>query len=323
MGLAAALLLLAGGAIAFAGGALNGPGAEPGSSGAPLAAPQIIAPDQLLTRAATLDLTLLRPTGLDPTVDYTLLITVNGETERERPLPQQEQFTVGGIVLAEGENNIRAALVDGTGVGASSPALIVTRDSTAPVIRVTRPVAGATVYTASYSMRGRTEAGATLEVVDVASGAQLKTIVEDDGRFAADLALVLGDNQLLVSSRDAAGNTASTHVVIRRADSLAALTLTVSDDQLKAVDLPQRLVATAFIQDERGQPVDGAEVTFSVSPPNATTITYRTLSVAGEAQWPELDIASADDPHGSWLVTVLAVLPSGTELRANKSLSVR
>jgi hypothetical protein len=64
-------------------------------------------------------------------------------------------------------------------------------------------------------------------------------------------------------------------------------------------------------------------VTFSVSPPNATTMTYRTASVAGQAQWPELDIASADDPLGSWLVTVLVELPSGLELRANKSISVR
>lgn len=289
----------------------------------PLPAPQILAPEQALTRESTVDLTLLRPTGLGPATDYTLRITVNGATERERPLPNQEQFIVAGVALAEGENSIRAALLIDGAVGATSPAITVTRDTTPPVIRVTRPEPGATVYSDGLVMRGRTEAGASLIVVDVASQTELATAVDADGRFSTQLTLALGDNQLLLSSRDPAGNTASTHFSITRADSLAALTLTVSDDRLKAEDLPQRLVATAHIQDERGLPVDGAQVTFSVSPPNATTITYRTTSVAGQAEWPELDIASADDPLGSWLVTVLVELPSGMELRANKSISVR
>jgi hypothetical protein len=317
-------LVLGGGAIVFAGGALNAPANQgPGSNSVSLPAPQIIAPASLLTRDATIDLTLLRPTGLDAARDYTLRIIINGATERERPLPAQEQFIVAGVALAEGENSIRAAIVGGAGPGATSPAITVTRDTTAPVIRVTRPEPGTTVYSATFSMRGRTEAGATLDVVDVATGATLTTSVEPDGRFSTELTLALGDNALLLSSHDTAGNAASTNIVINRADSLAALTLTVSDDRLKAADLPQRLVATVHIQDERGQPVDGAPVTFSVSPPNATTITYRTTSVAGQAEWPELDIASADDPLGSWLVTVLVELPSGMELRANKSISVR
>jgi hypothetical protein len=317
-------LVLAGGAIVFAGGALNAPGSQsPGSSSVPLPAPQILAPEQLLTRENSIDLTLLRPTGLDGASDYTLRITVNGETERERPLPAQEQFVIAGVALAEGENSIRAALVGDAGVGATSPAITVTRDTAAPVIRVTRPEPGTTVYSATFSMRGRTEAGATLDVVDVATGAALETSIDPDGRFSTELTLALGNNALLLSSRDPAGNTASTNIVINRADSLAALTLTVSDDRLKAEDLPQRLVATVYIQDERGQPVDGAQVTFSVSPPNATTITYRTTSAAGQAEWPELDIASADDPLGSWLVTVLVELPSGMTLRANKTVNVR
>lgn len=322
--MAIALLVLAGGAIVFAGGALNAPGRQsPGSSSVPLPAPEILAPQQLLTREDSIDLTLLRPTGLDARSDYTVRITVNGDTERERPLPAQEQFVIAGVALAEGENSIRAALVGDAGVSATSPAITVMRDTTAPVIRVTRPEPGTTVYSATFSMDGRTEAGATLDVVDVATGAALEVSIDPDGRFSTELTLALGDNALLLSSRDPAGNTASTNIVINRANSLAALTLTVSDDRLKAGDLPQRLVATAYIQDERGQPADGAEVTFSVSPPNATTITYRTTSVAGQAEWRELDIASADDPLGSWLVTVLIELPSGMELRANETVNVR
>ncbi len=322
--MAGALLLLVGGSIALASGALNAPrGAGTSASNLPLPAPAILTPAQTVTRDAAIDLTLLRPTGLAAGSLYSVRVTVNGQPARERPLPEQEEFVVSGVALEEGDNNIRATLVGDAGVGETSAPLTITRDSTAPVIRVTRPAPGSTVYGGADTLRGRTEAGATLSVVDVASGKSFATTVDPDGRFTAELTLALGDNELLLSSRDLAGNVASTHVAINRADSLAALTLTVTADQLKAADLPQRLVATAFIQDERGQPVDGAEVTFSLSPPNATTMTYRTLSAAGSATWSELDIDSPDDPHGSWLVTVLAVLPSGTELRANKSLMVR
>ncbi len=325
MGLAFALLVLAGGAIVFAGGGLNGPDQKPGASGsgAPLPAPQILTPAEVLTRATAVDLTLTRPTGLDPATQYTVRITVNGATALERPLPAQEQFVVAGVPLSEGDNSIRAVLVDGAAVGATSAPLTITRDTTAPVIRVTRPEPDSTVYGEQVTLRGRTEAGATIAVTDVATGAALATSVDPDGRFTAQLTLALGDNQLQLSSRDPAGNEASTRITITRASSLALLTLTVSDDQLKAADLPQQLDATAFIADENGQPVDGAQVTFSLSPPNSTTLTYRTLSVAGRASWPGLEIASADDPVGSWLFTVLAVLPSGTELRANKSVNVR
>lgn len=325
MGLAFALLVLAGGAIVFAGGGLNAPGQKPGSdaSGVPLPAPQILTPDVVLTRATAVDLTLIRPSGLDPAVTYTVRITVNGNTAWERPLPQQEQFVVADVPLSEGENSMRAVLLNDAGLGATSAPLTITRDTTAPVIRVTRPEPGSTVYGEQDTLRGRTEAGATIAINDVATGAAIAASIDPDGRFTADLTLALGDNQLQLSSRDPAGNEASARITITRANSLAVLTLTVSDDQLKVADLPQQLEVTANIADENGQPVEGAQVTFSLSPPNATTLTYRTLSIAGKATWPDLEIASADDPLGSWLVTVLAVLPSGTELRANKFLTVR
>ena len=322
--MAGALLLLAGGAIVFAGGGLKPPDQGAGSSASivPLPAPQILAPAVTLTRDSSIDLTLIRPSGLEGTA-VTVRITVNGETAREEPLPEQEQFVVAGIALTEGDNSIRAALLEGPQMGATSAPLVITRDTTAPVIRVTQPEPGAPVYSDQDTLRGKTEAGATMDITDIATGSPIASTVDADGRFSADLTLALGDNQLLLSSRDPAGNLASAHITITRVDSLATLTLTVSGDQLKAADLPQRLVANAFIRDEHGQPVDGAQVTFSLSPPNATTLTYRTTSVAGEATWPEVDIAGVGDPLGSWLVTVLAVLPSDTELRASKAVTVR
>ncbi|HLB44923.1 MAG TPA: hypothetical protein VJK49_06005 [Candidatus Limnocylindrales bacterium] len=325
IGLAGALVVLVGGSIALASGALGPgtPGSGTQSSAAPLPAPTLLAPAATITSADTVDLTLIRPTGLATGEDYQVRIFVNGELERERPLPAQEQFQVTRIPLVEGDNVIRAALAGGGGQGQLSVSITIVRDDVPPVIRVFRPQPGSTIYTQTEVLRGRTESGASMSVTDVLSGQELETIVQPDGRFETRLALALGDTQLVLHSRDGAGNEASTRITMRRADSLAALTLTISAAELRMADLPQRLEARAIIQDERGQPVDGAAVTFSLSPPNAATMTYRTSSVAGRATWPEMDIANLDDPLGTWLVTVLAVLPSGAELRDDESLTVR
>src|SRR5689334_10400483 len=173
VGLAIALLVVAGGAIVFAGGGLNAPAHNPGSSGsfAALPAPQMLTPAVVLTRDSTIDLTVIRPSGLATGKNYTVRITVNGEKALEQPLPDQEQFVMAGVPLTEGENSIRAALLDASGIGATSAALIVTRDTTAPTIRVTRPEPGSTVYTAADTLRGRTEPGATIAVTDAAGEA--------------------------------------------------------------------------------------------------------------------------------------------------------
>lgn len=264
---------------------------------------------------------MTRPTGLPSDTDYVVRIYINDDLVRERPLPLQEQFMLTGVPLVEGENEISAALASGATEGARGPSLTIVRDTTAPVIRVTRPEPGATVYVASETLRGRTEAGATLTVTDSA-GREIETSVEADGRFEATLELDLGPNAVTLFSRDLAGNDASTRVTFTHIESLASLTLVVSARQLKASELPERLEATAIIADERGRSVDGAEVTFSLSPPNATTMTYRTTSEGGRARWPSLEIRSVDSPLGTWLVTVLAVLPSGTELRDDESVIV-
>jgi hypothetical protein len=319
------MLLLVGGAMAFAGGAL-GPGASgPGAAATttPLPAPALLAPAQTLTRAVRMDVTLTRPTGLAAGTDYLVRLYVNDELARERSLPRQEQFVIPDVPLSEGENAIRATLSRDGEEGAPGAALTIVRDTTAPLIRVTRPEPGSTVYSAAETLRGRTEAGATLTVTRTDTGQELETSVSLDGRFEAALALDLGATALTLYSVDPAGNAASTRLTIERAESLAVVTLTVSADKLKVAELPQRLGATAVIADERGDAVEGAEVTFSLSPPNAPTMTYRTTSIDGRARWPDLEIEGIGSPVGTWLVTVLAVLPSGAELRDDESVVVR
>jgi hypothetical protein len=197
-----------------------------------------------------------------------------------------------------------------------------TPDHQAPSIRVTEPTADQTIYTSSVMLRGRTEAGANLDVLDEASNEHLPVQVDPDGRFTATIPLEVGHNWLTLTSKDQAGNVGHERVDLVRTASAASIELLVDATKVDFASLPQQIPVSATITDDLGNPADGTPVTFSVSPPNAATITYATTSDHGHASWPDLTVN--DDPQsvGQWLVTVLAQLPSGNELRGNASFKV-
>lgn len=313
-------MLLIGGSIAFAGGALN----DHARNTAPRATPPppppltLIAPRVAITRADRLDLTVVVPVGLRQDQGYRVRVYVNGERVRERDLPTADRFVLEGVPLARGENSIRASLVGAGGESERSAAVSVVRDDEAPVIRISQPAAGAPVYARQVTLLGRTEPGATISITDVAAGDELDAALQADGRFSAELTLAMGSNRFVLSSVDTAGNRSSTRLTITRADSAASLTLAISPEEVVAADLPAQVTLTAVVRDEQGRLVEGATVTFSVSPPDRETTTYRAMTAAGRARWSGLTLDPGDAP-GTWLVTASATLPSGEELRQDGS----
>ena len=275
-----------------------------------------------MTRAATIDL-VVSPSGLRNDPAYRLRVFVNDELERELRLPDERQFEVPGLPLSEGDNTVRAALVGAGGQSELSAPVSVFRDTMAPVIRVFSPRRSELVYAANEVLRGRTEPGATLSVTNGGQSGEISASVADDGRFEAPLSLEIGTNRLVLRSVDRAGNSASVRITIERDESQAGVDLAISTSDLTTAELPFDLEMEATVVDELGTPVDNAQVTFSLSPPNAATMTYVTSSAGGLAGWPGVEVAGGGEAVGTWLVTVLAVLPSGAELREDESFSVR
>lgn len=198
-----------------------------------------------------------------------------------------------------------------------------TPDNQAPHIEITQPAADETIYTDSVTLRGRTEAGADMDVLDEATSEHLPVQVDPQGRFAATIPLAVGHNWLTLTSHDQASNVGHLRVDLVRTASAAGIHLTVDPTRIDPASLPQQVQISAAITDDLGKPADNVPVTFSVSPPNAATMTYATNSVHGVASWPDLVIGKGSSSGGQWLVTVLADLPSGNELSANASVSVR
>ena len=320
-------MLLVGAGIAFASGALDGDeGTGDGAqrqTASPPPVPTLVAPDPALTSLAAIDVSGTVPTEGRRSTEYRLRIYVNDRFARERPLADEVTFTVSEVPLVEGENEITAALFDDGSEGGLSAPITIVRDSTPPAIRIARPEDDATVYGATETLRGRTQPGASLELSLVGSAEELTATVAGDGRFEALLPLQIGENVFVLRSQDQAGNEASTRLSVTRAMTLASLDLTVSLTELALTDLPATLDVVAHVRDELGQASDGAEVTFSLSPPNRGTTTYRATTAGGEAAWRDMVVAGDARAVGIWLVTVLVTLPSGEELRGDASFSVR
>ncbi len=144
------------------------------------------------------------------------------------------------------------------------------------------------------------------------------------GDFRRTIELELGPNAFVLRSRDAAGNVGSTRFEVTRATSLSSIVLTVSTEIVALSDLPATVGAVALVRDELGRAADNVPVTFSLSPPNRGTSTYRaTTSDGGRATWPNMVVTGDASATGAWLVTALATLPSGQELRGSASFTVQ
>jgi hypothetical protein len=326
---AAALVLVVGGAVAFASQSLNHSDAGTTKVAPPAPPPlTLLPPAAAVTRAGSVDLTAVAPANLRSDQSYQVRVFVNDQPTGRIDLPTNdgdgtgpygEQFTVADVPLAEGVNSIRVTLVGVGGESVPSSPVSVTRDDVAPVITIIAPTER--VYTDTDTLVGTTEPGADIEITD-ASGRAIDSSISVGGRFSADLTLRVGNNDLTIKSTDAAGNHAISHVTIVRAASAATIELTVAPTDIYAAQLPTTMDLTAVVRDEVGRPVaDGTQVVFGISPPDSETTTYTATTANGRAHFtgPSID---PGDAVGSWLVTALVTLPSGIELRDDASFSL-
>ncbi|HET6320352.1 MAG TPA: Ig-like domain-containing protein, partial [Chloroflexota bacterium] len=292
VGAALGLILLVGAGIAFASGALDRRDGAPDRPNGPLPSPPpaltLIAPETALTRLTTVDISGVLPPGVDHGAADGLRLFVNGRLERERAVPDGQTFTLRDVGLDEGENSIQAALFNAAGEGQLSAEISIVRDTTPPAIRISSPGADSTAYESSATLRGRTEPGASLEVQAERTGEKLDPNVGEDGIFETTLPLEMGNNTFTLRSVDAAGNRSSARLNVTRTIALSSITLSVSATELALRDLPETLEAVARVRNELGRASDGDEVTFSLSPPNRATSTYRTTTVNGQATWPNM-----------------------------------
>jgi hypothetical protein len=252
---------------------------------------------------------------------FRIRVYINGELLRERRLPRRDRFTLAPIGLQEGSNSITLAISGPSGESLHSAPIVIVRDSTAPAVSVSEPPGGA-IYAAVAVVRGTSEPGATLVLTNPANRAEVTQVVADDGTFEAQLPLAMGLNEIALVARDLAGNVGRATLALERREGSTTATLNLSRDHISLAALPVTLTLHARVLDPARQPIDGAEVTFSISPPGLPTQTFVGTTVAGQLVWGGVRISREGAQSGQGLVTMLVVLPSGESIQESAFFTI-
>jgi hypothetical protein len=143
--------------------------------------------------------------------DSTVRITVNETEQGETITASDGMFIFDGLQLDEGENSISAISSDAAGnISNPSRTLFITYDDQAPSLTITSPEDGATFYDTDRQVivAGETDEDARVRVKGFIAE------VDTEGNFAKPLQLVEGENEIIVTARDDAGNTTSASIKV-------------------------------------------------------------------------------------------------------------
>ena len=336
------VLVAIGGTLVLAAGALTNhkpassgsprPGASgsPGHSNQPSggisvpdAAPVISPPDSAVTKVASWTAEITIPTLSVRRQDLRLRVYRNGKQVLDLPVHKGSTMTVTNIRLKGGENTITAAFVGPGGVGPVSVPVTITLDKVAPGLRITAPADGAVINSPSAEVRGITEAGAAVTVLNASNSAKSEVTAAADGSFQTSIELGPGTNDLTVTAVDGAGNTATSSRSIVHGSGKADAQLTLSQDKFRLRRLPATFNVDLLVFDADGLAVDGAPVTFSLSPPGQPTSTYDATTDHGSASWLGITLPHDSTEVGTGFVTASLTLPDGTVLRNTVHFEVR
>ncbi len=272
-------------------------------------APTIKQPPEPYTTEPTVDLVVSVPEELQGDAAHRIRVYLqlpdqNPTAIKEVPLADAPS-TIVPVDLSDGPNDFTVTIV-GPG-GESDPSLSVryVLDNAPPKITITSPKNNAIVNRKAVEIKGKTQARTTLLARNAANGSSIVGTAESDGSFKLSLALAGGVNKITINGTDPAGNESEAVLTVKRGTGKLTVTLSASPYQIKRSKLPEPVTLTATVTDPDGKSIAGADVTFTLSMPGVTTLTYETKTNAdGKATFKTTVPKDADVGQGSATVLI-------------------
>ncbi len=268
----------------------NSPSPSPSEAIAPNA-PALTVPAESYTNQASVDLSGSVPATFAGQQDVTIRIyrqlpDQGPERLTEIPVGETPAFIVPGIELAKGRNDFTATLVSPGGESDPSAPITFILDTSKPKVTVTKPDNDAVVNGKTVTIVGKTQARSALVAKNLANNASVTGTAGDDGAFKLVLAVATGPNAIRITATDPAQNQAAVVINVNRGGGKLRAEITASRYQFFRKRLPADVTLTVEVTDPDGHPLDGATVTFQLTPPGVAPIT-RTLTTDGEgrARW--------------------------------------
>ena len=267
-------------------------------------APSLQQPVEPYTAEATVDLVVTVPSEVagDPASRIRVYLALKDGVPtpiQEAPLASTPQ-TVIPVELTKGINDFSVTIVGPGGESDPSPVVRYVLDQAAAKITIYSPKEGAVVNGAAVEINGKTQARATLIARNAANGSSVTGTAGTDGLFALSLALSTGVNEIAITGTDPAGNVKELILTVRRGSGELTAVLGASAYKLSVAKLPQDLTLTASASDPDGNPLVGADITFTLSIPGIPTVTADLKTdEAGRATFTTAVPQGADPGQGS------------------------
>ncbi len=254
-------------------------------------APTLSQPDEPYTNQPSIDLTGTVPAAYagQNGVSVRVYRSVEGGPQdqvAEIPVGSTPGFQVAQVKLGKGRNDFTATIAGPGGESAASKVVTYILDTVKPKITITKPAKNAVVNGTSVTIKGSTQPRSTVVARNLASNATVTVTAGDDGSFTLSIGLVAGSNSLQVTATDPAGNQNQAALSVSRGSGKLTSKLTMSDYSFRLSQLPASVTLTVTVTDPDGHPVDGATVTFTVTP-HGLAVIQRILTSDGEgiAKW--------------------------------------
>jgi hypothetical protein len=218
---------------------------------------------------------------------YTLRIDVTlpggAPTElKEVAVPATATFSIPGIGLVEGQNDLTVTLVGPDAESEPSAIVSYVLDTAPPEVHVTSPKEGATINREAADVEGRTQPLSKVVARNEANGATATATADDTGAFVLSVPIAEGPNGITVTARDPAGNAGSAVLTVRRGTGRLTAELTASTYRIAKGSLPEPLTVRVVVTDPDGVPLEGAEVLFTITVPGIPAIVPSAVTTGGD-----------------------------------------
>jgi hypothetical protein len=272
--------------------------------------PIITQPDPAYTNDAQINLRITVPAEVlgDPDAKIRIYLALQGLSAAPlQDVPIASSITVTAPVdLTKGRNDLTATIIRSGVESESSPVVTVYLDQTAPKVTVKSPKNGTTINDANLTLKGVTEAKATLVARNDADGVSVTVTAAGDGTFQLVLPLEPGTNAIHVDATDLAGNVSATDLSYVQGSGEMGVNLSASLYQISVSHPPSSLKLTAIVTDPDGAPLAGATAFFTLQIPGLGPISFSaTTGTDGRASFttPLIGKMTVGNGQGTVLIT--------------------
>ena len=286
-------------------GFIEGVTATPVPSATPVVAPRspsVASPSEPYTNQEQVDLAVTVDQAVAGDPDYQIRVYLALEDQPPAPIDQvpvaPTPTTIVPVTLTAGINDFTVTLLGPGGESEQSPLVRYVLDTNKPAIKLESPRDKAVVNRKAVDLQGRTQGRSSLQARNDDTGDSIGGIADGDGAFSLRLPLAKGSNHLTITSTDPAGNVNTQELTVTRGSGELSASVGASTYRIKQSALPAGIRLRATVDDPDGRPLEGAEVTFTLSVPGIKTVTGEgTTDANGQATW-ETTIPEAADRGG-------------------------